>query len=42
MHKNLNAMAPEPAPPGNRPGALTTKPYGLIKLRRNVYTFVTT
>ena len=23
----------EPAPPGNRPGAVTTKPYVLIKLR---------
>ena len=42
MYKNLNAAGIEPAPPRNRPGALTTKPYVLIKLRRNFYTLVTT
>ena len=40
-HKNLNAAGLEPAPPGNRPGALTTKPCVLAKLRRNLYTLVT-
>ena len=29
MYKNLNVVGLEPAPPGNRPGALTTKPYVL-------------
>ena len=27
MYKNLNAAGLKPAPPGNRPGALTTKPF---------------
>ena len=34
----MNVAGLEPAPPGNQPGALTTKPYVLIKLRRNFYT----
>ena len=38
----MNVAGLEPAPPGNRPGALTTKPYVLIALRRNFYTLVTT
>ena len=41
-YKNLNVARLEPAPPRNRLGALTTKPYVLIKLRRNSYTLVTT
>ena len=41
-YKNLNVAGLEPAPLGNRPGALTAKPYVLIKLRRNFYTLVTT
>ena len=41
-YKNLNAAGLDPAPPGNRPGALTTKPCVLAKLRRNFCTLVTT
>ena len=33
MYKNLNVAGLETAPPGNRTGAPTTKPYDLIKLR---------
>ena len=29
MYKNLNVVGLEPGPPGNGPGALTTKAYAL-------------
>ena len=41
-YTNLNVAGPELAAAGNRPGALTTKPYVLIELRRNFYTLFTT
>ena len=37
MPKNLNVERLEPAPPGKRPGALTSKSYVLIKLCRYLY-----
>ena len=40
-YKNLNGAEFKPASPGNRPSALTTKLYVLIKLHRNSYTFIT-
>ena len=42
MYKKFNIIGLEPTPPGKRPGALTTKPYVLIRLRRNFYMLVTT
>ena len=41
-YKIFNVAVLELVSPGNRPGALTTKPYVLIKLRRNFYTLVST
>ena len=38
--KMVNVSGLESAPPGNRPGALPTKPYVPIELRRNFYTLI--